>query len=156
NLLQHLSGPGPQRSCNDLPQSTRVGVLVENALVHDTVLSGNVCEDVATAVVDRGTGTVRDCPSPVTGSCECVQANLAASLSATPASVSVGQSITYTATVTNLDRWPATNVTLRQDLGGASLLSATGSGATCTSASQQVVCSVATLASGAVATFNIV
>jgi uncharacterized repeat protein (TIGR01451 family) len=66
--------------------------------------------------------------------------------------VTAGESLTYTLTVTNNSSHPALNLEVRDYLpNGVTLVSVTGVGWSCTSADQQVSCTLPNLAPGAVA-----
>ncbi len=74
-----------------------------------------------------------------------------------PDPATVGQDVTYTATITNHGPGEATDVVLTNTLAGAAtVVSATTSQGSCTPAGPTVVCSLGTLASGAAATVTIV
>jgi hypothetical protein len=72
NSIVDIDGRGPIRKC-DIDQRSRIGInLHQSTMVWGTVLYANSCVNVTTAIQDTGSATVRVCPSPVSGSCECV------------------------------------------------------------------------------------
>ena len=85
------------------------------------------------------------------------RADLAVTLSGSPSTVTAGDQVTYTSTVTNNGPDTANNVTYRNWLPGkASLVSATPSQGSCAGSKPFVLCSLGTLANGGSATVTIV
>jgi uncharacterized delta-60 repeat protein/uncharacterized repeat protein (TIGR01451 family) len=83
--------------------------------------------------------------------------DVAVTLSDSPDPAAVGQSVTYTATVTNHGPGEATQLTLTETLtGNLTLASTTPSQGSCSTAGTTIVCGLATLASGASATVTLV
>lgn len=72
NNIADLPGTLPPHQCGgSAPGNPRLGIQLQNPLVWNTVLYANTCANVAKALNDAGTGTVRVCPSPTGNSCEC-------------------------------------------------------------------------------------
>ena len=84
-------------------------------------------------------------------------ADLALTKSASPGSVTVGDNVTYTSTVTNNGPFDATDVTFTDTLpAGVTFVSATPSQGSCSESGGTVTCDLGSLANGASATIDIV
>jgi hypothetical protein len=72
NTISDITLPTPRATSCDGSLKRRSGIHVEDALVWRPTLYGNVCNNVAVKLVDRGTRTQRHCPdAPLRNSCEC-------------------------------------------------------------------------------------
>jgi hypothetical protein len=71
NLISDISGPAPRAGCNYV-QTGRFGIALHGERIVDgTVLYGNVCNNVAAPLRDRGAHTLRLCDKPGAHLCEC-------------------------------------------------------------------------------------
>ena len=71
NVIRNISGFPPRDACN-FRQGQRIGIHFQGRdAVSGGVLYGNLCENVDTALVDRGAQTVRVCSARSGRSCEC-------------------------------------------------------------------------------------